>query len=634
MSGRRIVILAALIMFLGGFTLAQDEDLPLANWGAPPYWTPPAAPPSEPAPGGGLVARTEGMQAEAQALPSSPLPFVAITPCRIVDTRVANPDGFHQPNFADDESRTFNLPLSSDCPGLPATAGAWSLNIQFRPIAQLSFLTAYPTGTTMPLASTMTASSANWVQNAAIVPAGTGGAIDIYCQYAGRVVIDINGYYGPQGVVTSLNAKIGDVILAEGANITVTPSGNTLTIASPDVITGVTAQNGLTGGGTSGDVTVEAAFAGSGAATTISRSDHDHWGQTWIGSDFGLTLKGSSIYSNATMLKGLAQENGNGAIGIVAHTGGDAWMVVPTGVAGLSYVPAGGFGNLTYGVFGQANGASSYGVGAYSDNIAISGWGTGVNGSGVYGEALESGGTGVKGVGAAYGVHGHSDAATGVYGDSPGNVGNGVVGQADGSAGYGVWGLSTNGYAGYFSGAVFVTGYLYKSGGGFIIDHPLDPANRYLNHSFVESPDMKDVYDGVIVLDANGEATVALPEWFETLNRDFRYQLTCVGGYAPVFVAEEIHNNTFKIGGGRPGLKVSWQVTGIRHDPWANDHRIAVEQPKAPEDIGSYLYPQGYNQPATLTPEHARMKRTEAAAASNAATKKSPPAPVKVVKRP
>ena len=634
MKAFRLGFAIVMIVGLGGPVLAQEDEVPLANWGAPPYWNPAFHPTAEGEPGAGMIAHAQGMQAQAEALPSSPLPFVAITPCRIVDTRVANPDGFHQPNFVDDESRTFNFPLSSDCPGLPATAGAYSINIQFRPISQLSFLTAYPTGTTMPLASTMTASSATWVQNAAIVPAGTGGAIDIYCQYAGRVVIDINGYYGPQSVVTSLNAKIGDVTLAAGTNVTVTPSGNTLTIASPDVITGVTAQNGLTGGGTSGDVTVEAAFAGSGAATTVSRSDHDHWGQTWTGSDFGLTLDGTSIYSNATMLKGLARVNGTGTLGLVTPPLTDAWMTVPTGAAGLSYVPAGGFGDVTYGVFGQANGASSYGVGAYSDNIAISGWGTGVNGVGVYGEALESGATGVKGVGALYGVDGHSDTNTGVYGESPGTAGNGVIGRADGSAGYGVWGMSANGYAGYFSGAVFVTGYLYKFGGGFIIDHPLDPSKRYLNHSFVESPDMKNVYDGMIVLDSSGQATVTLPEWFEVLNRDFRYQLTCIGGYAPVFIAEEVRANTFKIAGGRPGLKVSWQVTGIRQDPWANDHRIPVEQAKPADDVGTYLYPQGYKLPATASPDFARMQHLTERAASTASTRKSPPAPVKVVKKP
>ena len=232
MATGRTVVLVVMLACLGGVLLAQEEDLALSNWSAPPYWSPAVQQRVDGEPGGAMVADAQGMQAQAEALPSSPLPFVAIAPCRIVDTRVAVSDGFHQPNFGDDEARTFNLPTSPDCPGLPATIGAYSLNIQFRPISQLSYLTAYPTGTTTPGVSTLTAGPAAWVQNAAIVPAGTGGAIDVYCQYAGRVVIDINGYYGPQSVVTSLNALTGDVTLAEGSNIDITPSGNTLTITA------------------------------------------------------------------------------------------------------------------------------------------------------------------------------------------------------------------------------------------------------------------------------------------------------------------------------------------------------------------------------------------------------------------
>jgi N-acetylneuraminic acid mutarotase len=267
MTTRRIVVLALSIVCLGGVVCAQDEDLPLSNWGAPPYWTP-AIQPADGGLGGGMLARAEGMSARAEALPSSPLPFVAIAPCRIVDTRVAVSDGFHQPNFADDEARTFPFPSSTDCPGLPATAGAWSLNIQFRPISQLSYLTAYPTGTTMPTVSTLTAGPAAWVQNSAIVPAGTEGSIDIYCQFAGRVVIDINGYYGPSSVVTSLNAKVGDVTLAEGANVSITPSGNTLTIAGPVALPPV----GAAGGSLSGDYPDPAIAPGAVGSSQLANS--------------------------------------------------------------------------------------------------------------------------------------------------------------------------------------------------------------------------------------------------------------------------------------------------------------------------------------------------------------------------
>jgi hypothetical protein len=152
--------------------------------------------------------------------------------------------------------------------------------------------------------------------------------------------------------------------------------------------------------------------------------------------------------------------------------------------------------------------------------------------------------------------------------------------------------------AGYFAGAVDVVGTLFKSAGSFKIDHPLDPANKYLLHSFVESPDTKNVYDGVAVMDANGEAWVDLPEWFETLNSDFRYQLTAIGASAPgLYIAEEISGNRFKIAGGKPGGKVSWQVTGIRQDAFAKAHRLPVEEEKPEAEKGFYLHPELFGQP-------------------------------------
>nr|HID13009.1 hypothetical protein [Anaerolineae bacterium] len=159
----------------------------------------------------------------------------------------------------------------------------------------------------------------------------------------------------------------------------------------------------------------------------------------------------------------------------------------------------------------------------------------------------------------------------------------------DSGPGFGVYGACSAGWAGFFDGHVKVTGSVFKAGGSFKIDHPLDPENKYLYHSFVESPDMKNIYDGIAMLDESGEAWVKLPDRFEALNRDFRYQLTCIGGFAPVYIAEEISGNRFKIAGGKPGMKVSWQVTGIRYDPYAEAHRIPVEENKPPEERGTYL---------------------------------------------
>jgi hypothetical protein len=163
-------------------------------------------------------------------------------------------------------------------------------------------------------------------------------------------------------------------------------------------------------------------------------------------------------------------------------------------------------------------------------------------------------------------------------------------GNVSGSSG--IFGPST--WAGTFYGNVVVNGVVTKGGGGFKIDHPLDPANKYLSHSFVESPDMKNIYDGVALLDEHGEAVVELPVWFEALNTEFRYQLTCLGGYAPVYIAEQVRDHRFKIAGGEPGMEVSWQLTGIRRDAWANAHRLGVEEDKPEEEQGFYLHPELY----------------------------------------
>ena len=170
--------------------------------------------------------------------------------------------------------------------------------------------------------------------------------------------------------------------------------------------------------------------------------------------------------------------------------------------------------------------------------------------------------------------------------------GNGLITQGNSysSVNTSVWGTPTTGViedlSGHpsFYGNVSVVGTLSKSAGSFRIDHPLDPKHQYLQHSFVESPDMMNVYNGVVKLDSYGEAEIKLPSYFEALNRDFRYQLTSIGAFAPVYVSQKIHNNTFRIAGGKPGNEVSWQVTGIRHDAYANQHPIVPEVAKPKQE--------------------------------------------------
>ena len=143
-------------------------------------------------------------------------------------------------------------------------------------------------------------------------------------------------------------------------------------------------------------------------------------------------------------------------------------------------------------------------------------------------------------------------------------------------------------------GNMDVYGNLTKSSGSFKIDHPLDPDNKYLCHSFVESPDMKNIYDGIIVTNNEGLATVTLPEYFGALNKDFRYQLTCIGAFAEAIIFKEIINNRFTIKTNIPNIKVSWQVTGTRKDPYAENNRIQVEIEKSKNERNKYIYTDYY----------------------------------------
>jgi len=112
----------------------------------------------------------------------------------------------------------------------------------------------------------------------------------------------------------------------------------------------------------------------------------------------------------------------------------------------------------------------------------------------------------------------------------------------------------------------------------FRIDHPLDPENKYLFHSSLESDEMANIYNGNAKLDEKGKAIVTLPDWFDALNENFRYQLTAVGAPGPnLYIANEVKNNQFEIAGGMPGMKVSWQIVGTRKDKYATENPLQVE---------------------------------------------------------
>jgi hypothetical protein len=255
-----------------------------------------------------------------------------------------------------------------------------------------------------------------------------------------------------------------------------------------------------------------------------------------------------------------------------------------TGVQGYSYSGTGVFGDSSNGdgVYGSSSSSTGvYGTAPATGTVGIA---TGTSGStvGVYGSAPDG-----------YGVYGNSSSGAGVFGDS--------------SSGIGVYGRSFSDFAGYFYGDVHVVGDLSATGTKpFKIDNPLDPAKQYLYHYAVESPQVQNMYNGTIVLDAQGEARVTLPDYFSAVNRgEFQYQLTALGAPMPnPYIAEELTGDHFKIAGGVAGKKVSWLIFGQRNDPWLRDHPQADVVDKPADEAGTYLYPQGYGQPETSSVDY------------------------------
>lgn len=230
---------------------------------------------------------------------------------------------------------------------------------------------------------------------------------------------------------------------------------------------------------------------------------------------------------------------------------------------------------------------------------------------GIYGEAASVLSNNAS---ANYGVYTYTFGAKSNYGsfltayaDRASTTNVGVYGYASGESksttvAYGIYGAvekASTMYAGYFNGNVHVAGTLTGTTKSFLIDHPLDPANKYLQFTSVESPDMMNVFSGNIVTDQNGIAIVVMPDYFEASNTDFKYQLTVIGQFAQAIIKEKISDNRFIIQTDKPSVEVSWQVTTVRNDAFAQKHRIVPEYEKAIEHRGKYLDPEVHNQPQT-----------------------------------
>ncbi len=275
-----------------------------------------------------------------------------------------------------------------------------------------------------------------------------------------------------------------------------------------------------------------------------------------------------------------------------------------------------------YGYYGTFDVSQNNGSIAFFDNRNANGVGLISNGNNLstYYLPVDSNsnpiGAGIVANGSYLGVIGYTDlddssavAVQGSYAGTTSTDATGLLGYsmpADyygyGVKGYGGW-IGVYGYTdsnGWY--AVYANGDLGASGTkNFIIDHPLDPKNKYLKHFSIESNEVLNVYRGNVTLNTNGEATVKLPDYFKAININFSYMLTPIGQPAQgLYVAKEIDSNgEFKIAGGHSGQKISWYVYAQRNDPYIQQHpeKLQVEVLKKEKNRGKYLMPDLYNQP-------------------------------------
>jgi len=263
--------------------------------------------------------------------------------------------------------------------------------------------------------------------------------------------------------------------------------------------------------------------------------------------------------TRATILSTTDSPFGTAIRGVAASSSG-----APVGVSGVTFSPSG------TAVFGLS--ASTAGI-----TYGVEGWSDANGGVGVFGWATAS-------AGATRGVIGLSNSTDGI----------GVAGVANAPTGttYGVYGRSDSldGFGVFCEGDFAATGLK-----AFRIDHPLRPETHYLNHFCAEGPEPYNIYTGVVSLDARGEAWVTLPDYFEAINQHPRYLLTPIGAPMPnLHVAVEVTGNRFKIAGGAPNGRVSWEIKATRNDPWIQRYGYHTTPEKLPQHQGKYLHPELY----------------------------------------
>ncbi|MGD0214595.1 MAG: DNRLRE domain-containing protein [Terriglobales bacterium] len=392
----------------------------------------------------------------------------------------------------------------------------------------------------------------------------------------------VNGNLSATGVVTGSGYQIGSNLFGFGSfangNAFLGFAGNTTTTGEFNTAVGGTALLANTSGhsnSATGYLALTANTTGFYNAAFGNQALHQNTTGGYnvgIGAYGGQTIDGNPLTGTNLTALGSGSAFGNDSITNSTAIGSNAVVSESNAVV--------------LGCINGVNGCTSsvnVGIGTSSPAAALDVRGSGSGGSTTNTISVISSATGASAIFATNSAT--SGSADGGYFQTASPSGSAVVGVNNAS---GAGGSS----AAYFQGNVFVTGTLSKGSGSFKIDHPLHPADMYLYHSFVESPDMMNVYNGNVVTDKRGVATVVLPDYFDALNRDFRYQLTTIGTFAQAMVSRKIGHNHFVIRTSKPNVEVSWQVTGIRHDAYAEAHRIQVEEQKSATEQGHYLHPE------------------------------------------
>jgi hypothetical protein len=318
-----------------------QQNIPIKNWPTALYWQPSIQ--EQQSSEFGSLDNEGNAVARADTLPTGSLVFVAMTPCRIADTRTGSgfSGAFGSPNLFAAMTRTFPIRSSPTC-SVPSIAKAYSFNLTLVPSGFVDFITVWPTGQPRPNASTLNGYVNTVIANAAIVPAGTDGSVDVYASQNTNLIIDINGYYAPQSGLT----------LTQG-----TASAPPLSF-SGDPGTGIfSSQPG----------TLDVAAGGTSALRVSS---------------------GETNINGNTIIGGTLTTNGSARIGIPGAIPPEAVRFAASGPVNVPYPLGGGVSGIGFDSFGVAGG-SDKAMGVY----AVS------NGAGLNGPALRATNNNPSGIG-------------------------------------------------------------------------------------------------------------------------------------------------------------------------------------------------------------------------------------------